>query len=132
MWLDKGHINNQEPEPSNPTPKADCSFTKRYFLSWESGFPWQVDGVDRAFIHLMLAELGSETHKDRLTILKARPNRMKGSMFSGNQPSSWLTYARMSPDAQLTATKDMGKQTPAASSNSVLAVLHVRVSSHSH
>lgn len=95
--------------PSNPQPKVPCAFTRRYFLEMSTNYSWDLDGDDVAFIFLMLAELGSEAHQDRLTIFKARPNRMKGSMFSGNQPTAHLTYARMTPDAQLTATKEMGK-----------------------
>lgn len=107
-WLDKGQINNQDPEPSNPQPKVDCYVSRQYFLEQDDEFPWELDGDPVPFIELMLAELGSEAHKDRLTILKGRPNRMKGSMFSGNQPTNLVNFGKMTPDAQLTATKEFG------------------------
>ncbi|KAH7309224.1 hypothetical protein B0I35DRAFT_398631 [Stachybotrys elegans] len=109
FWLNRGHINNQSPMPSNPTPKLSCgTFLEQYLLRANTAFPWMLGPVRVPFIHLMLAELGSERHQNRLTIFKGRPNRMKGSLFSGNEPTSRTVYLRMDPDAQLTATKEFG------------------------
>lgn len=62
------------------------------------------------FAEVLLAQLGNQAHLDRLTILQARPNRMKGSLFSGNRaidPEN--EYRFMTPEEQLLAVRDFGK-----------------------
>ncbi|KAH6867367.1 hypothetical protein B0T10DRAFT_572385 [Thelonectria olida] len=108
QWLDKGKIENQTPAPSNPTPKVPCRFTIQWILNQKTSWPWKLDGKSRAFIHLLLAELGNASNLDRLAILKGRPNRMKGGMFGGKQSTSLVVYAGMSAEKQLLATKEMG------------------------
>lgn len=113
MWLDKGYIKNQEPPSSNPQPKVPCSLIRKYILEIQ-GWDWHHDDDDEEvpFIDLVLAELGNASRLKRLTILKARPNRMKGTMFTGNQPISQATFKSMTPDEQLASVKEMGKEPP--------------------
>lgn len=112
MWLDQGHIRNQEPSARNPQPKIPCDWTHEYILTASPDFGWTLPegGPTVAFIYLLLGELGNISHLKRLTILKARPNRMKGTMFTGNQPISLTTFGNMSPDEQLASVKEMGKK----------------------
>jgi chitinase len=111
-WLDKGRIVNQDPAPTNPQPKMDCDDTEELILTVNRAlFPWTAGTRSVRFLDLMLAQLGNYAHLDRLTIMKARPNRMKGSMFTGSQPTDLDEYRRMTPDQQLAHTKDMGKWT---------------------
>ncbi|RSL51633.1 hypothetical protein CEP51_015172 [Fusarium floridanum] len=107
-WLNKGKIVNQRPTPQNPTPKVPCSWTEQWILRAETSWPWQLDGKSRAFIFILLAELGNASHLDRLTIFKARPNGMKGAMFGGKQSSALSAYTKMSSEQKLLATKEMG------------------------
>ncbi|POS72695.1 chitinase [Diaporthe helianthi] len=109
QWLHQGRINNQNPAPVNPQSKMDCFVTQTYITAANpANFPWQLDGQPASFMQLMLAELGSIRHLDRLTIYQARPNRKKGSMFSGNQPTDPRVYELMSKDEQLQSVKEMG------------------------
>ncbi|KAI8659036.1 Chitinase [Fusarium keratoplasticum] len=108
QWLDKGQIENQKPTPSNPTPKVPCNWTVKWILTVNKSWPWKLRGKPRAFIFLLLSELGNASHLDRLAIFKARPNGMKGSMFGGKQPSALGEYRRMSGEQKLLATKEMG------------------------
>jgi chitinase len=81
-WLHEGKIVNQKPEAISPSKKLDCSWVKDYILDIDPQNLWFLDRgfVPVAFIYLMLAELGSITHLDRLTIFLARPNGKKGSV----------------------------------------------------
>ncbi|KAH6953855.1 hypothetical protein BKA56DRAFT_625507 [Ilyonectria sp. MPI-CAGE-AT-0026] len=108
QWLDKGQIENQMTAPSDPQPKFPCQTTATWILTGRTAFPWRLDNRPRPFIHLLLAELGNISNLDRLAILKARPNRMKGSMFGGKQSTALASYADMTPEQQLLATKEMG------------------------
>ncbi|KAL2683336.1 hypothetical protein Neosp_007806 [[Neocosmospora] mangrovei] len=108
QWLAKGQIENQKPTPSNPTPKVPCDWTVKWILAVNKSWPWKLRGRPRAFIFLLLSELGNASHLDRLAIFKSRPNGMKGSMFSGKQPSALGEYRRMSGEQKLLATKEMG------------------------
>lgn len=107
-WLDQGQVNNQLPTPINPQSKVPCIFTQTYITAQNNAFPWRLNGQSVAFIQLLLSELGSIAHRDRLTIMLARPNRKKGSMFTGNQPTSPTTYDDMTQDEQLQSVKDIG------------------------
>ncbi|PNY26741.1 Uncharacterized protein TCAP_03313 [Tolypocladium capitatum] len=109
LWLDKGHVKNQNPVPANPAPKMACTAIDRYIRTPKTSYPWFLGEESASFLQLMQAELGCEAHLDRLTIFLARPNRMKGSMFSGNQPTSENTYRDMDADEQLQAVKEMGE-----------------------
>jgi chitinase len=75
LWLDKGHLNNQNPEPANPTQKFSCSSIKRTTLN-----DVYYNGNKLVFIRYLMQELGSKRHLDRLTIYKSRPNRAKGAV----------------------------------------------------
>ncbi|KAH8656757.1 hypothetical protein BGZ61DRAFT_466347 [Ilyonectria robusta] len=90
------------------TDRAPRSRRLRCRLKADSSYPWKLDRL-RAFIFLLLAELGNVKNLDRLTILKARLNRMKGSMFGGKQSTALDTYAGMSAEQKLLATKEMGE-----------------------
>ncbi|KAJ8128780.1 hypothetical protein O1611_g4852 [Lasiodiplodia mahajangana] len=103
-WLDKGHIMNQNPPVTNPRTKVPCAFTEEYIMeahTTKNAYPWRLDGNPVPFVNLMLAELGSIKHLDRLTIYQARPNRKKGSMFTGAQPTAADKYTQMYQDEQL-------------------------------
>ncbi|ROT38193.1 hypothetical protein SODALDRAFT_312748 [Sodiomyces alkalinus F11] len=111
QWLDKGRIIGQDPIPQNPTPRVPCAFTDFWILTWDQSAPWidPVHGDVVTFGELMAMQLGSIKNLDRLTIFKARPNQMKGKMFTGHQPVRARAYKdNMSPDEQLQATKEMG------------------------
>lgn len=55
--------------------------TQNYITAASPGnFPWRLDNQPASFMQLLLAELGSISHMDRLTIYQARPNRKKGSV----------------------------------------------------
>ena len=82
QWLDKGKLDNQNPQPSSYQAKMPCSVTKRYISGWKSNYPWQLDGQNKQFIYLLLAELGSIAHLDRLTVYLSRPNLKKGNVSS--------------------------------------------------
>ncbi|KAJ4152982.1 hypothetical protein LMH87_009497 [Akanthomyces muscarius] len=105
-WLDSGKITNQRPIPSNPSPKMPCALSERYV--WPSSNDWKVAGKAEGFFKVLLGELGSIRHLDRLTVFLARPNRMKGAMFEGNKAVAEATYLIMSADEQLSAVKEMG------------------------
>jgi hypothetical protein len=57
-----------------------CAVTKEYISGWRGNYPWQLDGQNRQFIYLLLAELGSVAHMDRLTVYLSRPNLKKGAV----------------------------------------------------
>ena len=107
-WLDRGQVKNQQPTPITPQSRVPCQFTKDYILKGDAAFPWQLDGKKSPFIQLLLAELGSMAHPDRLTVMQARPNRKKGNIFGGDQPTSPATYGTMTQDEQLQSVKEMG------------------------
>ncbi|KAJ4386833.1 hypothetical protein N0V93_009731 [Gnomoniopsis smithogilvyi] len=108
QWLATGKVNNQNPDPGTTATIIPCTWVSQYILSVPAGSTFTLDGTVRPFIQLLLAELGSIAHLDRLTIFMARPNRKKGSMFTGNQPTSPTTFATMTSDEQLTSAKEMG------------------------
>ncbi|EGX92282.1 bacteriodes thetaiotaomicron symbiotic chitinase, putative [Cordyceps militaris CM01] len=75
--------------------------------------PWQINNssgerVPASFTQLLHSELGNESHLDRLTVFLARPNRMKGAMFSGSRAVAKDKYIGMDVQEQLLAIKDMG------------------------
>ncbi|KAF4997450.1 hypothetical protein FGRMN_3814 [Fusarium graminum] len=112
-WLDQGFFNKQEPMPANPTPKAPCSWTDRWIKTPLGNPKWKlkIKGVDNtpvAFAQMLLAELGSEAHLDRLTLLQSRLNRKKGNFFTGNEPTAAKTYQDMDGDDQLQEVKELG------------------------
>ncbi|KAK2773012.1 chitinase [Colletotrichum kahawae] len=108
-WLDKGYIPGQMPPPSNPTPKMPCAIIERTMFDESSALPWtDSNGKVVGFIDLLTSELGNEAHQDRLAIYKSRPNMMKGRMFSGKQCTDIKEFKKMSMDAQLQATKELG------------------------
>ncbi|KAL4901864.1 hypothetical protein BDW74DRAFT_181304 [Aspergillus multicolor] len=85
-----------------------CSITHTFITRSNLKWPWLLNGRSVPFIDVLLAELGNESHLDRLTILLARPNNMKGSMFTGHEPIDRDKYKDMSRDEQLQAVKEMG------------------------
>lgn len=52
-----------------------------------TSFPWMLDSQPASFLQILLAELGSLRHLDRLTIYQARPNLKKGSVSIYNFPT---------------------------------------------
>lgn len=76
-----GKIVNQRPVPTGAAQKVNCTdWTKKWILKKPSPNPWILYKKEKAFIYLLLAELGSIRHLDRLTIFLGRPNRMKGAV----------------------------------------------------
>lgn len=117
QWLEKGNITNQYPKPDDPKRKVHTSFLDEWITKGANSFPWKLPykkrgnkkGEPFSFVEVLLSELGSIQHLDRLAILKTRPNGMKGSMFSGFQSSNIGRYAAMPQEDKLMATKEMGK-----------------------
>jgi chitinase len=85
-WLDEGKIDNQLPMPSSPQPKWSCGRAIKYVFEDED---WEITNtngkrIKAPFFMVLLRELGSAGHLDRLTIFKARANGMKGGVRSGS------------------------------------------------
>ncbi|TGO46100.1 hypothetical protein BCON_0345g00010 [Botryotinia convoluta] len=86
VWLDGDGVTNQPATVNihpNPQNQVPCGWT----------------------------ELGRTAHLDRLTILMARPNLMKGTLASGFRaisPDVGAAYRSMTAEEQLLAVKDMG------------------------
>ncbi|EXK35888.1 hypothetical protein FOMG_09085 [Fusarium oxysporum f. sp. melonis 26406] len=99
--------------PANPTPKVPCSWTRQWIKSAKTNPMWIIkiypSGTRWAsFGEVIVAELGSEEHPDRLTIFQFRPSLKKGSMYTGNEPTSPTKYETTSSDEQLQLVKEMG------------------------
>jgi chitinase len=117
QWLNQGNILNQYPKPDDPEPKVHRSFLNDWITKGDKSFPWTLpykrrggkNGEPFNFVEVLLSELGNIQHLDRLSILKNRPNAMKGSMFSGHRSSSIETYVGMTQEDRLLATKEMCK-----------------------
>ncbi|RBA18191.1 chitinase [Fusarium proliferatum] len=113
-WLDKGYVRNQEPMPTNPQPKVPCSWTREWVRNKKTNPNWKIKIAQKpkirlaSFAEVLLSELGSASHLDRLTLFLARPNRKKGLMFTGVRPTSPDEYDSMSSDEQLQEVKEMG------------------------
>ncbi|KAH7120620.1 hypothetical protein EDB81DRAFT_666993 [Dactylonectria macrodidyma] len=108
-WLDKGEIVKQNPKPENPKPKISCSITEEWILSIQQPVHrWKLNGNNKPFIQLLMAELGNINHLDRLTIFKARPNAVKGRMMGGKAVTDFDVYRTMTQEQQLLVTKEMG------------------------
>ncbi|KAG5798604.1 hypothetical protein H9Q69_002344 [Fusarium xylarioides] len=113
-WLDKGYVRNQEPMPTNPQPKVPCSWTREWVRNKKTNPNWKIKLAQKpkirlaSFAEVLLSELGSASHLDRLTLFLARPNRKKGLMFTGVKPTSPDAYDGMSSDEQLQEVKEMG------------------------
>jgi chitinase len=108
-WLAEGRLHEHEQLPARQI-KMSCQAIDQFFLQASSQFPWMLNNQGTSFIYLMLAELGSVAHPDRLAVMKKRPNGMKGALFGGKSPTSLTVYERMGSDEQLSATKELGKQ----------------------
>lgn len=83
-WLNEGEIVQQLPKPSNQQPKWGCSDAVKWVFEKEE---WDItnkhgDKEKVSFFIVLLRELGSQGHLDRLTIFKARANGMKGAVRS--------------------------------------------------
>ena len=107
-WLDKGQVNKQQPVPTNPQRRVSCTDIDWYINTADPAFPWQLNGVPKPFIHLLLTEMGNMVHLDRLTVMLARPNRKKGSIFTGSQATDPTAYKKMKQEEQLQSVKDIG------------------------
>lgn len=79
-WLDKGEINNQLPPPTTKTQRMSCDDTLEFVYSADIRWKLPGDLNSTSFFKLLLHELGSIGHLDRLTVMQARPNGMKGSV----------------------------------------------------
>ncbi|CAG8939269.1 unnamed protein product [Penicillium salamii] len=129
-WLAEGQIENQNPAPSNPGRTMSCTDSVDWVFKdkrWPS-HDFRGEPVELTFFQLMLRELGSNGHLDRLTIFKARPNGMKGAvrsllsrpsgrntanknhqMFGGKQAVDVANnFELRSADEQLSTAKEMG------------------------
>ncbi|RYP44871.1 hypothetical protein DL768_008713 [Monosporascus sp. mg162] len=104
-WLDQGQVPAQVPAPQSPSAILSCDWTKKYILA---GLNWDLDGKKVPFFRVLLAEMGSLDHLERLTIYLARPNQKKGAMFTGSQPTAHAKYRDMSVEEQLLSVKEMG------------------------
>ncbi|EWY82850.1 hypothetical protein FOYG_14938 [Fusarium oxysporum NRRL 32931] len=113
-WLDKGHIRNQEPMPKNPKPKVPCAWTREWIRTEHPQGDWKILGrgaskqISASFAQLLLSELGSHRHLDRLTLFAARPNRKKGGLFTAIQPTDLAIYKTMNGFDQLHEAKELG------------------------
>ncbi|SPJ91021.1 uncharacterized protein FTOL_13423 [Fusarium torulosum] len=64
---------------------------------------------DFAFIHLVVDELGSRIHHDRLAIFLSNSNRMKGSLFGGSKTTTDATFDKLAAGAeQLLQAREVG------------------------
>ncbi|SCO15302.1 related to chitinase [Fusarium fujikuroi] len=112
-WLDKGFFKKQQPMPANPTPKAPCSWTNQWIKTPQNNPKWKLK-MGRAgnqqvpFAQMLLSELGSENHLDRLSLLQSRLNRKKGNLFTSSEPTDPNEYSRMDGDVQLQEAKELG------------------------
>ncbi|CAG8071629.1 unnamed protein product [Penicillium olsonii] len=110
-WLAEGEIVNQNPAPTSRARTLKCDDSLKYVFNdkrWPST-DYRGKPVTLTFFHIMLRELGSNEHLDRLTIFKARPNGMKGAMFGGKQAIDVANSFEGKPaDDQLSAAKEMG------------------------
>lgn len=82
-WLAEGKIENQLPKPSKPKAKWSCTDAEKYvFGDPDKHWRFQNGRSNQAttFFMILLRELGSAGHLDRLTIFKARANGMKGGV----------------------------------------------------
>ncbi|KAH8655299.1 hypothetical protein BX600DRAFT_525229 [Xylariales sp. PMI_506] len=113
-WLAGGGVTNQ---PDSvilaPAQTVSCNLIEEYIQETDHIYFTDSDGKQVPFIELLLSELGNESHLDRLAILMARPNRMKGALFTGGRAidpdkNSASGYKNMGPEAQLQAVKDFG------------------------
>lgn len=116
QWLPNGQVNKQPVSMTlAPANTIMCSWTKKYVQSVSGGYKQKITGLakaDQPLIHVLLSKLGCISHLDRLTILMARPNGMKGRLFSGNRaiiPDAGSSYRSMTPEAPLLAVKGLGK-----------------------
>ncbi|KAF5676733.1 glycoside hydrolase family 18 [Fusarium denticulatum] len=112
-WLDKGFFKKQQPMPANPTPKAPCSWTDQWVKTPQKNPKWKlkIKGVDNtpvSFAQMLLSELGSEDHLDRLSLLQSRLNRKKGNLFTSSEPTDPNEYSKMDGDVQLQEAKELG------------------------
>jgi chitinase len=88
-WLNNGAIFNQLPKPRKPKAKWSCDKAKDYVFADPDGH-WtyyqskKMPNAPTTFFKLILAELGSKGHLDRLTIFKSRANGMKGAVSSSS------------------------------------------------
>ncbi|EGU74598.1 hypothetical protein FOXB_14896, partial [Fusarium oxysporum f. sp. conglutinans Fo5176] len=111
--MDELRLKFDSPMPANPTPKVPSSWTRQWIKTAKTNPMWIIkiypSGTRWAsFGEVIVAELGSEEHPDRLTIFQSRPNLKKGSMFTGNEPTSPTKYETTSSDEQLQLVKEMG------------------------
>ncbi|OQE20207.1 hypothetical protein PENFLA_c017G00789 [Penicillium flavigenum] len=110
-WLAEGEIVNQTPAPTSRARTLKCDDSLKYVFNdkrWPST-DYRGKPVTLTFFYIMLRELGSNEHLDRLTIFKARPNGMKGAMFGGKQAIDVAnTFEGKPADDQLSAAKEMG------------------------
>ncbi|GFP57664.1 hypothetical protein TASIC1_0009000100 [Trichoderma asperellum] len=111
-WLVKGQVPNQAPSVTTRSlTTRTCDWVSDYVegygpLSVYWSYP---NGEHGPFSEVLLAQLGKQAHLDRLTILQARPNRMKGSLFPGNRVIDPVNeYRFMTPEEQLLAVRDFG------------------------
>ncbi|KAF5244294.1 hypothetical protein FANTH_7804 [Fusarium anthophilum] len=92
-------------------PKADTIWVDVKGVKQQFRAGYQIRGKDNtpvAFVRMLLSELGSETHLDRLTLLQSRLNRKKGNFFTSSEPTAPKAYSNMDGDDQLQEVKELG------------------------
>lgn len=66
-------------------------------------------GLDNSFAHLVIDELGSKLHEDRMTVLLSRPNGHEGRLFDGSTAVSLPKFAGAAAgDEQLLMAREIG------------------------
>ncbi|UKZ58865.1 uncharacterized protein TrAtP1_000187 [Trichoderma atroviride] len=108
-WLDKGRLNDLD-QFVYSTPKMPCAVTKAWVNKVVPDFQILRNGVlgSAAFPQLLLTELGSQQHQDRLTIMLARLNGRKGRMFQGHRIVIDDNYKLQTQQEQLLVAKEVG------------------------
>ncbi|EHK22022.1 glycoside hydrolase family 18 protein [Trichoderma virens Gv29-8] len=138
-WLDKGRLNDKD-KAIYTTPKMACSVTNEYVSKIRNANYFQLPNYagnlkKASFGQILMSELGSQAHLDRLTIFQSRPNQRKGlvsrvhisklqfpfkyscnlklicalQIFQGNTVVSDNTYKGQTQQEQLLVAKEVGK-----------------------
>ncbi|KAF5974968.1 glycoside hydrolase family 18 [Fusarium coicis] len=92
-----------------PSHKYSNRWTEKWVFTEYSQWEDKQTKKQNAFIHLVVDELGSSIHYDRLAIFLSNSNRMKGALFKGISTTTSASFAQLEAGAeQLLHVRELG------------------------